>query len=960
MTSSSTGEHDDSAWEPEPAKPAAGSGDGETYKLAGGYTGSDIVITPMPIMAPPEPRKSALRKKSRRGDFWPLMGFNLLVFVSSVCVMTLELTASRLVGKHVGSSLYTWTSVIGVVLAGITVGNYLGGYIADRVDRRKALSWMFLISSMLCAAILWIDLQIAGIPRPESLSWPMWVLTIVASLFLLPSIALGAASPLVASMAISRSSKTGITVGNVYAWGALGSIVGTFLTGFYLIDAWGTRSIIGWTSAVLAMLGVIVASGQWVFRTAVVLGWLQTLGLLVLATIGSGDLFAGVVERLAGPPAVDDDAPGEWRQFARAVGEKFHEFGLLLKLRDDSPGRYYDESQYSYLEVGDDYVNDAPVKYLRLDKLIHSYYNPEEPTALYYEYEQVYAAVTKRVAGSPGPVTAPLAQFPGSAELLAKLPAGVIWDEAAGVLRVERPSEQLFEQLSVISPDAPFWDVLNRLERETTRPSWGGFTALPLDGLPGGFTWPSDLEPELRYDELLHTITARQPVTKAIRDRLVGLTATAPWQRAIQKLRLESGRVNALFLGGGGFIFPRWVLEHFPGSEHLDVAELDPAVLKAVISQFGFTPADQERITTTIGDARNFVEDRYRQNERLLRDGHAPVLYDFIYGDAFNDFGIPWHLATKEFTERLRSLLSERGVFQANIIEIYPRTEFPGGLVETSQVVYPGILPGRFQKQNGAEFVSAELLPELTRLSTSAADGVGSTLTWRGPMSNALRDALHGLDDANVAWKDAIDDLWKQSHQRRVFEGTIPEGLLPESVPVESWMPCPGKFEGVEIWKRDDGRYVVAVRGGMTSELRDRLLHLAPADPAWLIAIDDLDRRSHRPEAGGQFLGRYTATCAALFPNLYLFSTSQQQPGNDRDTFVLVCSNQPLDLDRLEETGEWNHPPFASLETRAAGQPPAISGHMAAVLELSQDQILTDDFAPVDTLLKPVFTQQDD
>lgn len=960
MSSSSTGETDDSAWEPESGKPSAGRGEGETYKLAGGHTGSDIVITPMPVMPPPEPRKSAARKKSRRGEFWPLMGFNLLVFVSSVCVMTLELTASRLVGKHVGSSLYTWTSVIGVVLAGITVGNYLGGYIADRVDRRKALSWMFLISSMLCAAILWIDLQIAGIPRPESFSWPMWVLTIVASLFLLPSIALGAASPLVASMAISRSSKTGITVGNVYAWGALGSIVGTFLTGFYLIDAWGTRSIIGWTSAVLAMLGVIVASGQWVFRTAVVVGWLQTLGLLVLATIGSGDLFAGVVDRLSGRAAAEDQEQGEWRQFARSVGDKFHEFGLLLKLRDDSPGRYYDESQYSYIEVGDDYVDDAPVKYLRLDKLIHSYYNPDEPTALYYEYEEVYAAVTKRVAGSPGPVSVALVSFPGWEDLRAKLPAGVTWDVATGMLRVERPSEQVFEQLAAISPDASFWDVLNRLERETTRHSWGGFTALPLERLPDGVVWPTDLEPELRYDELLGTVTAREPVTAAIRDRLVGLTGTAPLQRAIQKLRLESGRVNALFLGGGGFIFPRWVLEHFPGSEHLDVAELDPAVLKAVISQFGFSAADQERITTTIGDARNFVEDRYRQNERLRRDGNSPVLYDFIYGDAFNDFGIPWHLATKEFTERLRSLLSERGVFQANIIEIYPRTEFPGGLVETSQVVYPGILPGRFQELNGAEFIGADLLPELARLSTSAADGVGSTLTCRGRMSNALRDALRQLDDANVAWKDAIDDLYEQSRQRRVFEGTIPEGLLPESVPTESWMPCPGKFEGVEVWKRNDDKYVLAIRGGLSSELRERLTQLAPSDPAWLTAIDELDRRSHRPEAGGQFLGRYTATCAALFPNLYLFSTSQQQPGNDRDTFVLVCSNQPLDLDRLEKTGEWSYPPFASLETRTAGQPPVISGHMSAVLELSQGQILTDDFAPVDTLLKPVFTQQDD
>ena len=49
------------------------------------------------------------------------------VFFSSACIMILELVASRLIARHLGASLYTWTSVIGVVLAGITLGNYVGG-----------------------------------------------------------------------------------------------------------------------------------------------------------------------------------------------------------------------------------------------------------------------------------------------------------------------------------------------------------------------------------------------------------------------------------------------------------------------------------------------------------------------------------------------------------------------------------------------------------------------------------------------------------------------------------------------------------------------------------------------------------------------------------------------------------------------------------------------------------------
>ena len=62
------------------------------------------------------------------------------VFLASACVMVLELVAGRLVARHLGSSLYTWTSVIGVVLAGITIGNYIGGRIADRWEARKSLA----------------------------------------------------------------------------------------------------------------------------------------------------------------------------------------------------------------------------------------------------------------------------------------------------------------------------------------------------------------------------------------------------------------------------------------------------------------------------------------------------------------------------------------------------------------------------------------------------------------------------------------------------------------------------------------------------------------------------------------------------------------------------------------------------------------------------------------------------
>ena len=56
----------------------------------------------------------------------------VVVFTASACVLIIEIVAARILAPTIGVSLYTWTGIIGVVLAGISAGNYLGGRVADR------------------------------------------------------------------------------------------------------------------------------------------------------------------------------------------------------------------------------------------------------------------------------------------------------------------------------------------------------------------------------------------------------------------------------------------------------------------------------------------------------------------------------------------------------------------------------------------------------------------------------------------------------------------------------------------------------------------------------------------------------------------------------------------------------------------------------------------------------------
>ena len=76
------------------------------------------------------------------------------------------------------------------------------------------------------------------------LSWPYRVLLVTTLVFFLPSVSMGTVSPVVAKLAVDRLKRfkrTGTAIGQVYAWGMVGSILGTFLTGFYLIDLSGPR-----------------------------------------------------------------------------------------------------------------------------------------------------------------------------------------------------------------------------------------------------------------------------------------------------------------------------------------------------------------------------------------------------------------------------------------------------------------------------------------------------------------------------------------------------------------------------------------------------------------------------------------------------------------------------------------------------------------------------------------------
>jgi len=190
-------------------------------------------------------------------DVRPLRFPGVFAFLGNGCLLVLELVAGRILAPTVGVSLYTWTAVIGVVLAGISLGSWLGGKLADRRPGRSILSIQFLLSAVASALVLIFDSSLDSVAAP--FSWPtiwqvVWLTTIV---FFLPSVLIGTITPMIVKLALQSLEVTGRVVGRIRAAAELGAIAGVFLTGFVLIEAFGTRSIVAAVSITLLLLGVL-------------------------------------------------------------------------------------------------------------------------------------------------------------------------------------------------------------------------------------------------------------------------------------------------------------------------------------------------------------------------------------------------------------------------------------------------------------------------------------------------------------------------------------------------------------------------------------------------------------------------------------------------------------------------------------------------------------------------------
>jgi MFS family permease len=678
---------------------------------------------------------------------------NLVVFMTSMCLMAIEVVAGRLVARNVGNSIYSWTAVIGVIFAGMSIGNYLGGRLSARYRPEAVLGQLFLLASMLCTLLLWSynllgevyeldswpragydlrarfhldesslsalrddkipepvvsklralrgsffdtetalserlatvlsadELRTHALPIlrrtvlsgrafqglraegvPDAVLWklhvlrkkwrvsetvfserlkevltedeldkhkaailrhakvdtvfqfPMRLILLVFLVFFPPAMGLGLISPVIAQMAIDRGRSSGRAVGNVYAWGAWGSILGTFLCGFYLLSALGSYPIIAAAALILVLLGILVAAPR----------LLQCLWLVLLIP-----LLLPVFHQIRQPTALDPhpEAVSQSNAGSSWTGEIWDKLpsliGSKLQVRDPDLSEKTVESDYQFIKVmararkgGDEKLLD--VRTLSLDYLIHGYVAVKMPEAsqtfnfenavfdathFEYDYARPYAVVTARAFRS----------------------------------RFGRQGDPL------------------------TLPT---LRSLFIGG--GSYTFPRYLVE--MYKGEAYTVAPGDTLSSVV-EKVYG-TLSATQGKAI---RARLHKYNERVLGDAApEALPSGAAMWIPSLA--DVAELDPMVTEVNYARLKLKrPEEDPRILTWNYDARNFIESA----------AAAGWKYDVIYGDAFNHYSVPYHLTTREFNESVKAVLTPGGVYIVNVVELYETSRFMSAYVNT-------------------------------------------------------------------------------------------------------------------------------------------------------------------------------------------------------------------------------------------------------------------------------------
>jgi spermidine synthase len=317
---------------------------------------------------------TAIPSNVLRATGWAVLSSVLL---SGAVLLGVEIAASRVLAPYFGNSLFVWGAIIGVILAGLSAGYWLGGVAGDRWPTSLLLAGTIAAGGVIVGLIPFVDTAVieavlAWDPGPR-----LDPLLCALILFGPMSVVLSAVGPIAVRLQATSVQHAGATAGRTFAISTAGSIAGTFATAFWLIPIFGTEQLLVIGATVLlataAFLAATTGSPQW----GLVAGTAAACAAVVAFALGTDH---------TGP--LSDAASRNWSPLYRERGFGYVDPRDPAAVVQDPSLRivHARDTRYHRLAV----VEDDDTRYLRFDNSLQSAMYLDDPLRTRFRYTDFF------------------------------------------------------------------------------------------------------------------------------------------------------------------------------------------------------------------------------------------------------------------------------------------------------------------------------------------------------------------------------------------------------------------------------------------------------------------------------------------------------------------------------------------------------------------------------------------
>ncbi|HOK09403.1 MAG TPA: fused MFS/spermidine synthase [Candidatus Hydrogenedens sp.] len=655
----------------------------------------------------------------------------LTVFTSSMAIMFLQLVAGRIIAQYLGQSLLTWTSIIAVTLTGIAIGNHVGGILSDRYNNIKTIPFQFFFASILIASIYITNHLLGNLSLLQNLSWQWRILAHVFLMLLLPFLALGTISPVLTRLLIQVSSSSGTSVGIFFGFSLLGSLAGTFLTGYVFLAHFAYTSLLFLSAFFLFVVAIGYAIGSLYiqsvtskkiemeysekeeksikdvdtqpFYKVLLISFWAGAGVMVLEIVSARLLaknfgnslytWTTIIGVVLGCLSLGGYIGGYLSQHLnpRKVASFFlflsSLFLLIIPLANVllpwNPYLWHFSWPVQILIHSIVVFGPACVAFGTISPILIRMISPTNDKDVHGKKIGMIYGVNAfgGILGVIGTGYYAIAHWGTSITIaLTAIISALffLWIAKKTLMSFSYTILVLILFCSALAPSHP-WDSL---ALQTGLKPYRPPNVLYEKESHYNYIQVKLADPERPYildlvlDKMIHNRKNMKEPNKL----------TAPYEyifhSVIDYTQKEKLFNRQLLIGGGAYTFCHFLEQEYPTCQ-IEVAEIDPEVTKTAFKVFGLPKDTHLKIYHQ--DGRNRIEDLVREKKH----GNMAISYDCIINDSFSDYSVPFHLITREFVEKIYYILSSEGIYLTNAIDCLMYGYFISAMYETYSSVFP-------------------------------------------------------------------------------------------------------------------------------------------------------------------------------------------------------------------------------------------------------------------------------